>query len=97
VRRIYLFFWLTGCVLSLNQIKTSQYRMGNTGSFPAPHIRIYQNTVQIRDPQKRAEMIQTLLAGPEYVNSAKRAGIYANLLGYVSKVQKGQYPDPLPG
>jgi curved DNA-binding protein CbpA len=71
--------------------------MGNTSSFPAAHIRIYQNTIQIRDPQKRAEMIQTLLAGPEYLNSAKRAGIYANLLSYVSKVQKGQQPDSLPG
>jgi curved DNA-binding protein CbpA len=74
--------------------------MGNTGStqgFPGPHIRIYQNMIQIRDPNKRSEMIQTLLAGPEYLQSARRAGVYAHLLSYVAKVQKGQYPDPLPG
>ena len=65
--------------------------------FPGTHIRIYQNMILIRDLNKRSEMIQTLLAGPEYVNSAKRAGIYAQLLNYVSKVQKGQQPEPLPG
>jgi hypothetical protein len=42
-------------------------------------------------------MIQTLLAGPEYIQSAKRGGVYAHLLAYVSRVQKGQYPDALPG
>jgi len=71
--------------------------MGNVPSIPAPHIRIYQNVIQIRDPVKRNEMIQTLLAGPEYVQSAKRGGVYAHLLAYTTKVQKGQYPDPLPG
>jgi hypothetical protein len=74
--------------------------MGNSASsqmFPGTHIRIYQNMILIRDPVKRAEMIQTLLAGPEYVNSAKRAGIYAQLLMYVSRVQKGQHPEALPG
>ena len=74
--------------------------MGNSASsqmFPGTHIRIYQNMILIRDLNKRSEMIQTLLAGPEYVNSAKRAGIYAQLLNYVSKVQKGQQPEPLPG
>ena len=53
--------------------------------------------IQIRDPQKRSEMIQTLLAGPEYLQSARRAGVYSHLLSYIAKVQKGQYPDPLPG
>ena len=71
--------------------------MGNVPSIPAPHIRIYQNVTQIRDPAKRTDMIQTLLAGPEYVQSAKRGGVYAHLLAYVSRVQKGQYPDALPG
>jgi len=71
--------------------------MGNVPSIPAPHIRIYQNVTQIRDPAKRVDMIQTLLAGPEYVQSAKRGGVYAHLLAYVSRVQKGQYPDALPG
>ena len=67
------------------------------GNVPSVHTRIYQNVIQIRDPAKRVDMIQTLLAGPEYVQSAKRGGVYAHLLAYVSKVQKGQTPDALPG
>lgn len=71
--------------------------MGNTGSLPEAHIRIYENMIRIRDTQKRVEMIQLLLAGPEYLYSAKKSGIYPNLLAYLSKVQKGQPPDLLPG
>jgi curved DNA-binding protein CbpA len=71
--------------------------MGNATSIPPAHSRIYENIIQIRDPGKRAEMIQIVLAGAEYIQSAKRAGIYPFLLAYVSKVQKGQMPDPLPG
>ena len=42
-------------------------------------------------------MIQTVLAGPEYLQSAKKGGVYPHLLAYISRVQKGQQPDALPG
>jgi curved DNA-binding protein CbpA len=42
-------------------------------------------------------MIQTLMAGPEYVASMKRAGVYPALLGYISAVQRGERPPLLPG
>jgi len=42
-------------------------------------------------------MIQTALAGPEYVNTAKRLGVYANLLAFISSVQRGERPAALPG
>ena len=42
-------------------------------------------------------MIQTLLAGPEYVASTKRAGLYALLLAYISSVQRNERPALLPG
>lgn len=73
--------------------------MGNTNSsqFPESHKRIYQNILQIHAPQTRAEMIQTLLAGPEYVQSFRMAGIYPQMLQYVSRVQRGEHPGPLPG
>ena len=61
------------------------------------HVRIYSNLVQIRDPSKRVQMIQTLLAAPEYIHSAKRAGIYSYLLGYVASFQNGTTPPALPG
>lgn len=71
--------------------------MGNTTSFPEPHIRIYKNLLAIQNIRTRAEMIQTLLQGPEYVQTFRRAGIYAEMLNYVAKVNQGVNPGPLPG
>jgi curved DNA-binding protein CbpA len=42
-------------------------------------------------------MIQTLLAGSEYVQSARRAGIYSHLLAYMARVNARERPAPLPG
>jgi curved DNA-binding protein CbpA len=42
-------------------------------------------------------MIQTCLAGPEYIQTAKRAGIYSYLLNYISTVQSGGTGPALPG
>lgn len=61
------------------------------------HTRIYSNLIQIRDPQKRVQMIQTLLAAPEYVNSFRRCGIYSHMLMYIANVQKGAHGGVLPG
>lgn len=71
--------------------------MGNTSSFPVAHVRIYKNLLGIQNPQTRAEMITTLLQGPEYVQTFRQAGIYAQMLHYVARVQKGQPPGLLPG
>lgn len=71
--------------------------MGNTNSFPAAHVRIYKNLLGIKDVRTRAEMIQTLLQGPEYVQGFRQAGIYAQMLQYVAKVNQGMNPGPLPG
>jgi curved DNA-binding protein CbpA len=84
-------FWLYKSIIE---------EMGNQVSmdaFEPSHVRIYRNILQIQNPQKRAQMIQTCLAGMEYVTSAKRAGIYSYLLGYVSAVLSGSSPQPLPG
>jgi hypothetical protein len=66
-------------------------------SFPPAHVRIYRNLLQIREPQTRVDMIRTLLSGAEYVSSARVAGVYAHLLGYVAQVESGKRPAPLPG
>jgi curved DNA-binding protein CbpA len=71
--------------------------MGNTSSFPEAHIRIYKNLLAIQNLRVRAEMIQTLLQGPEYVYTFRQAGIYPQMLTYVSKVQQGIHPGLLPG
>jgi len=72
--------------------------MGNqVSAVDSVHARIYHNMIQIQDPQKRIQMIQTCLASMEYVNSAKRGGIYSYLLHYISSVQSGANPPLLPG
>jgi len=72
--------------------------MGNQASAIDPvHTRIYYNMIQIQDPLKRIQMIQTCMASMEYVNSAKRCGIYSYLLHYISTIQSGGNPPLLPG
>lgn len=72
--------------------------MGNAASSIDPvHLRIYSNIIQIKNPEKRIQMINTCLSAVEYVTSAKRSGIYSYLLNYVSTVNSGQVPPLLPG
>lgn len=71
--------------------------MGNVQSQNPAHVRIYKNLLQIKNSQTRAEMIRTLLVAPEYVTSFRSAGIYANVLAYIARVESGQQPAALPG
>ena len=72
--------------------------MGNQASAIDPvHTRIYYNMIQIQDPLKRIQMIQTCFSSMEYVNSAKRSGVYSYLLHYISTTQSGGNPPLLPG
>ena len=69
----------------------------NLNMFDPAHVRIYTNLLQIQSPKTRVGMIQTLLAGPEYVQSARQAGVYSHMLAYVARVNSGERPAPLPG
>jgi curved DNA-binding protein CbpA len=72
--------------------------MGNNQSaIDSVHLRIYTNIIQIRDPIKRVQMINTCLVSMEYVASAKRAGIYSYLLNYIAIVNSGGAAPVLPG
>jgi curved DNA-binding protein CbpA len=75
--------------------------MGNIQSslemFDPSHVSIYKKLLQIGDPVTRVQMIQTLLAGSEYVQSARRAGVYSHLLAYMARVNARERPAPLPG
>lgn len=74
--------------------------MGNVTSlhdFDPSHVRIYRDVIQIKNPLVRVEMIRTLLAGSEYVQSARRAGVYPLFLNYIARVQAGDAPPLLPG
>lgn len=74
--------------------------MGNNISlrmFPESHVRIYKNVLSLQAPGTRVQMLQTLLAGPEYIHSFKQAGIYADILQYISRFNAGVHPGYLPG
>ena len=58
--------------------------------YPSSHIRIYLNMMQIRDPVKKAETIDLLLQSPEYAASARKAGVYSDLLIFMQKVRRGE-------
>ena len=61
--------------------------MGNINgtAIPPSHVKIYNDLNAIQNPATKVKMIQTLLAGQEYITSAKKMGIYADLLAYVAK------------
>jgi curved DNA-binding protein CbpA len=58
---------------------------------------MYLNMIQIRDPMKRIQIINTCMASMEYIQSAKRSGVYSYLMHYISTVQSGGNPPILPG
>jgi curved DNA-binding protein CbpA len=73
--------------------------MGNRSSqaVPPQYQRVYSSLIQIQSPTRRVEMIQTILAAPDYVQYAKLTGVYSHLIQYVGQVQNGRHPTPLPG
>jgi curved DNA-binding protein CbpA len=72
--------------------------MGNAQAVQnTAHIRIYKDLIKIQNPATRAEMIRTLLAGQEYLASARLSGVYSHLLAYIARVDAGQRPAALPG
>ena len=58
-------------------------------SIPDSHMKIFNDVRSIQNPALKVKMIQTILAGPEYVASAKHAGVYADLLAYIAQYQNG--------
>lgn len=72
--------------------------MGQVQSQLDPkHIGIYRKLLAIQDPRVKLQMIDTLLGDPSIVNSAKYAGIYANLLQVASAIRHGHPVPLLPG
>lgn len=71
--------------------------MGQQHSVDPVHARMYTNMIQIRDPMKRIQIINTCMASMEYIQSAKRSGVYSYLMHYISTVQSGGNPPMLPG
>ena len=66
--------------------------MGQAASaHDARHVRIWDNLNSLSSDGARLQMLNVLLSDQEYINSAKRAGIYADLLGWRAAVQRGEF------
>ena len=63
----------------------------NQSSFDPRYVRIWENISTIRSPQARIKMIETLLAGPEYIQAAKVAGVYVGILQWVAATKRNEY------
>jgi len=64
-------------------------------SLDPRHVRIWQNLSGLESASARIQMIETLFEGQEYIVSAKRAGLYGPLLGWVAAQRRGEfYPWP---
>ena len=66
--------------------------MGAAHSSVEPrYARIWDNLSGIQSPEGRYKMLETLLAGPEYVAAAKKANVSASLLQWKAALQRGEY------
>jgi curved DNA-binding protein CbpA len=69
----------------------------NQSRYDPSHLRIYKQILQLRSSELRVQMIQQVLSGPEYIQAAKAAGLYAALLDYTRRVLAGEQGVLLPG
>jgi hypothetical protein len=53
---------------------------------------IWQKLAYIQSDEARISMLETLLAGPEYVYAAKQGGVYAFVLQWIAAYRRGERP-----
>lgn len=67
-------------------------------SIDPRYVRIWGNLSNIGSVKTRIEMLETLLVGREYVETAKQLGIYGPILQWIAKSRRGEYcawPSPI--
>ena len=64
--------------------------MGANQSVDASHVRIWNNLCGIQNPATKAQMLETLLASPEYRNALKQMGVHSFCLQWLAGYNRGQ-------
>lgn len=64
--------------------------MGANQSVDASHARIWNNLCGIQNPATKAQMLETLLASPEYRNALKQMGVHSFCLQWLAGYNRGQ-------
>jgi hypothetical protein len=65
-------------------------------SFDPRYVRIWNNLSSLESTSARIKMLDTLFSAQEYINVAKKAGLYAGLLQWKAAQHRGEY-SPWPG
>lgn len=60
-------------------------------SFEPRYARAWANIEAMSTEQSRLQAVEMLLGSPEYINAAKHAGIYADLLAWSAAKRRGQH------
>jgi len=63
------------------------------GNIPSNHIRIWDELSKIENDSKKLKMLETLLAGQEYVISFKKTNLYSDLLTWLTAVRRGSWAE----
>ncbi len=72
--------------------RRTRKEMGAAASGLNPrHANIWSNLNALESAQSRLQMLNMLLEAPEYVEAAKRAGVYADLLRWMAATRSGQH------
>ena len=69
------------------------------GNFPSRHTRIWQELSGIENENTRLKMLDTLINAPEYVESLKKAMLYADVVAWIAATRRGhgaQWPQYAP-
>jgi hypothetical protein len=81
-----------------NEVSKTQSGPIMSRPLPNDHMMMYNKILQIKNPQTRINMLKTILSGPEFIHTAKQAGIYSGILQYIKAIT---YDEPgmhiLPG
>ena len=64
--------------------------MGANQSVDASHVRIWNNLCAIQNPATKAQMLETLLASPEYRNALKQMGVHSFCLQWLAGYNGGK-------
>jgi hypothetical protein len=69
-----------------NDVSKTQSVPVMSRQLPNDHMMMYNKILQIKNPQTRVNMLKTILSGPEFIHTAKQAGIYAGILQYIKAI-----------
>lgn len=63
------------------------------GNIPSHHQRIWNELSRIENEGMKLKMLETLLAGPEYVVSFKKMNLYSDLLAWTTAIKRGSWTE----